>query len=60
MKTLTRLALVSALVGTLGLAGKRQTVYKQQIQPQVGIIPQHHSTILLVSSSTQPSKSEPS
>ncbi len=58
MKTLTRLALVSALVGTLGLAGKRQTVYKQQIQPQVGIIPQHHSTILLVSSSTQPSLSQ--
>ncbi len=47
MKTSTKIILVAASIGTLGLSGLTRTVLAKQPQSQVAIMPQHHSSTLV-------------
>jgi uncharacterized membrane protein YkoI len=51
MKTSTKIILAAAFVGTLALGGKLRTVYGQQPQSQVAMVPQHSSSTLVAQGS---------
>lgn len=51
MKRSTKIILAAAFIGTLGLGSLAKTVFAAQSQPQVAVMPQHHSNILVAEAS---------
>jgi uncharacterized membrane protein YkoI len=51
MKTSSKLILATALLGSLGLGGLIRTVYANQSQPTVAIVPHHNTSIQIAEAS---------